>query len=378
MTISNAIIYRVTIDPALHTAALIDEALQKLPFVECSPTQEQSSGWTPPRGEVHGPMLESVGGQWIAKLVTETRSVPAAAVKRAVDQRVKQIEETTGRKPGRKEKKELKEDVVHELLPLAFPKQGAITVWIDPTKGLMLLDTASMSRSDSVVTALVKAVEGLAFTVLNTATTPSSAMATWLTAQEPPQGFTVDREVELRSTDESKAVVRYAKHPLDIDEVRQHVQDGKMPTRLALTWNDRVSIQLTEGFAIRKIKFLEGVNEKTGPKEDDFDADVAIATGELSGLIADLVDALGGEMALGQPKAAADASEQGAGAAGNDDLYEKAVLVVRAQNRASVSLIQRNLKLGYKQAARLLEELESRQVVSPMAGDGSRKVLKEA
>ncbi|OUM00744.1 hypothetical protein A8M77_19860 [Variovorax sp. JS1663] len=84
-----------------------------------------------------------------------------------------------------------------------------------------------------------------------TQTEPSAAMAMWLSEQEPPQGFTVDREVELRVTGESK--VRYPKHSLEIDEVRGHIANGKRPARLALTWNDRVSFELTEGFALRKI-----------------------------------------------------------------------------------------------------------------------------
>ena len=381
MNFSNATIYRITVDRALHTVDMLNESLQKLAFLPCGPTQESSFGWVPPRGEEHGPMLESVGGQWIARFMVETRSVPASAVKRKVDERCKKIEETTGRKPGKKEKRELKEDVMHELLPLAFTKIGAIAVWIDPAKGLMVLDTASASRGDDVVTALVKSVEGFAFTLVNTQIEPSAAMAQWLAEQEAPRGFTVDREVELRSTDESKAVVRYGNHALDIDEVRGHIAAGKRPTRLALTWDDRVSIELTESFVIRKIKFLEGSDKTDGPKADAFDADVAIATGELSGLIADLVEALGGEMALGTGAGAATtsvASAESAEAADIDDLYHAAVGVVRESQSASISLVQRHLKIGYNRAARLLEAMEARMLVSPMAADGSRKILQAA
>lgn len=379
MIFSNATIYRITVDPALHTIEMLNEALQKLAFIPCGPTQESSFGWVPPRGEEHGPMLESVGGQWIARFMVETRSVPASAVKRKVDERCKQIEENTGRKPGKKEKRELKDDVLHELLPHAFTKIGAVAVWIDPAKGLMVLDTPSVSRGDDVVTALVKSVEGFSFTLLNTQTEPSAAMAVWLSEQEPPHGFTVDREVELRATDESKAVVRYAKHPLDIDEVRGHIANGKRPTRLALTWEDRVSFELTEGFALRKIKFLEGVGEKTGPKADDFDADIAISTGELSGLIADLVEALGGEMTPAAGGIVAPQPVAGdAGVVDQDELYEPAVRIVREKQKASISLLQRHLKIGYNRAAGLLETMQARQLVSAMASDGSRQLLKAA
>jgi recombination associated protein RdgC len=75
-----------------------------------------------------------------------------------------------------------------------------------------------------------------------------------------------------------------------------------VPTRLALTWEDRVSFVLTEALQLKKIAFLETVFEGNASspgdtKDDNFDADVAIATGELRKLIPDLLEALGGEMA---------------------------------------------------------------------------------
>jgi recombination associated protein RdgC len=116
-----------------------------------------------------------------------------------------------------------------------------------------------------------------------------------------PSDFTIDRECELKASDESKALVKYAKHPLDIKEVRDHIKQGKIPTKLALTWKDRVSFVLTENLAIKKIAFLDSVFEGGSQVdgEDNFDADVAIATGELQLLIPDLLDALGGENSEG-------------------------------------------------------------------------------
>ncbi len=168
---------------------------------------------------------------------------------------------------------------------------------------------ATWQRADEVVTSLVKALEGFAVAQINTQMEPAAAMADWLSTQEPPAGFTIDRECELKASDESKAVVRYAKHPLDIEEVRQHIADGKRPTRLAMTWDDRVSFELTEGMQLRKIVFLEGTLDDapaSSGKEDNFDADAAIATGELGQLVPELIEALGGEMKLGA--AAADAT----------------------------------------------------------------------
>jgi len=293
----NMIVYRVGPEWSA-TVAQIEESLEAGHFVECGSTQEKSIGWCEPRGEANGPLVESVGGQLVLKLMIETRALPGSVVTRKARERVAHIEATTGRKPGKKETRDIKDDIRLELLPMAFTKQVSVGIWIDPKARLLVIDAASQARTDDVVTMLVKSLPGLTVTLLNTKVSPTAAMSEWLVNQEAPTGFSVDRECELKAADESKAVVRYARHPLDNDEVRAHVQSGKLPTRLALTWNNRVSFVLTENLQVKKLAFLDVVfdNGATG-KDDGFDADVAIATGELRKLLPNLLEALGGEMA---------------------------------------------------------------------------------
>ena len=297
----NVMVYRM-VSAWTMTQAQLEEALQPARFLACGASQEKSVGWIEPRGEEHGPLVEVVGGHWLLRQMLEVRSVPGAVVKRKVEEQVKQIETNTGRKPGRKEIRDLREDARMTLLPMAFTKQGSTNVWINPKARLLVLDTGTQARADELMTALVKAIDGLVVQLLDTQTSPAVAMAHWLESQEAPRGFSVDRECELKAPDESKAVVRYTRHALDTDEVRAHIAMGKLPTRLALTWNDRVSFVLTEALQIKKLAFLDVVLEgapvspTADAKDSGFDTDAAIATGELSGLIPDLLEALGGEM----------------------------------------------------------------------------------
>ncbi len=293
----NMVIYRV--DPAWSaTVAQIEQSLDAERFVECGSTQEKSVGWCEPRGQAHGALVEAVDGQLLLRLMIETRALPGSVVMRKTKERVAQIEASTGRKPGKKETRDIKDDIRLELLPMAFTKQTSVGIWIDPKAGLLVVDAASQARTDDVVTMLVRSLPGLAVTLLNTKQSPTAAMAEWLISQEAPASFSVDRDCELKAADESKAVVRYARHPLDTDEVRQHVQAGKLPTRLALTWDGRVSLVLTESLQIKKLAFLDVVFDNADPgKDDDFDANMAILTGELRKLLPDLIEALGGEMA---------------------------------------------------------------------------------
>ena len=295
----NLIVYRIAAGWSV-TAEQMHQTLEKSRFVECGATQPLSVGWVEPRGIAHGPLVEVVAGQLLLRLATEQKVLPGTVVRRRVDEMAAKIEQSTGRKPGKKQKKELKEEATLALLPQAFTKQGAINVWIDAKQMLLLVDASSPARADEVVTLLVKSFDGLGISHVNTVESPTVAMTRWLATGEPPRAFTVDRECELKSADEMKSVVRYARHPLDTDEVRAHVADGKLPTRLALTWQGRVSFMLTDAMQIKKIAFLDGVFEGSKPGKDEaFDADAAIATGELRQLIPDLIDALGGEQALG-------------------------------------------------------------------------------
>ncbi|MBP8088211.1 MAG: DNA translocase FtsK 4TM domain-containing protein, partial [Polaromonas sp.] len=66
----------------------------------------------------------------------------------------------------------------------------------------------------------------------------------------------------------------------------------------------------------------------------------------------------------------------GGDAAGEKDpMYDQAVEVVLKNRKASISLVQRHLKIGYNRAARMLEEMENAGVVSSMSGSGQREIL---
>ncbi|MEI6803483.1 MAG: recombination-associated protein RdgC [Burkholderiales bacterium] len=295
----NVMLYRIAAGwPS--SAATLERALQDARFVECGAHQEKSVGWIEPRGQEHGALVEVVARQWIMKLMIEVKVLPASVVRRKVDEQVEQIEASTGRKPGKKERRTLNEDVRLALLPLAFTKQASVMVWVDPVSGFLVTDAGSQAKADEVMTWLIKAVDGLVVQLVQTQQSAAGTMAAWLAAKEGPRDFSVDRECELKAADESRAVVRYTRHALDTDEVSQHITMGKMPTRLALTWGSRVSFVLTEQLQLKKVAFLETVFEgspgASGDTEDDaFDADVAIATGELRKLLPDLLEALGGE-----------------------------------------------------------------------------------
>ncbi|MEY4754805.1 MAG: hypothetical protein RJA44_2480, partial [Pseudomonadota bacterium] len=68
-------------------------------------------------------------------------------------------------------------------------------------------------------------------------------------------------------------------------------------------------------------------------------------------------------------------AEGGGGDAEADPMYDQAVAVVLKHRKASISLVQRHLRIGYNRAARLLEQMEQSGLVSSMSGNGNRDLL---
>jgi len=164
------------------------------------------------------------------------------------------------------------------------------------------VDASNASKAEEVLEMLGKSLDEFPITRLNTAMSPVAAMTDWLAGGDAPGAFTIDRDCELKSPVEEKAAVRYVRHTLEGDDVRQHIAAGKLPTRLALTWNDRISLILTEKLEVKRVAFLDVVKEEAEKQAENaaeqFEADLALMSGEFSRLLPAIVEALGGEQPL--------------------------------------------------------------------------------
>ena len=278
----------------------LEEQLAKKPFHPCGSQDMESRGWLSPlNNEV---LVHAVGGQWLVALGFEHRLLPSAVVKEVADERAEELAEQQGYKLGRKQMKELREQITQELLPRAFTRRRRLYAWIDPVNGWLVVDAGSQSKAEDMLEQLRHTLDSLPLTLLRTELSPTSAMAAWLAANEAPEGFTIDQDCELRSVAEDKAAVRYARHPLEGDDVKGHLEAGKLPTRLALTFDDRISFVLTEKLEIKRLDFLDVVRDQVGDADKDdaealFNAEFALMTGELAHLLPAVVAALGGELA---------------------------------------------------------------------------------
>ncbi len=294
MFFKNIQAYRLPQNWAMTADALAD-ALAPQKFTDATSMDMVNQGWAPPRA-AGTPLVHAVGGQFLLQLKTEKKLLPSTVINQVAAARALEMEEAQGFAPGKKAMKELKERVTDELLPRAFAILSTTAVWIDPINGWLVVDAASPSKADEVVKQLLKSVDKLPLESLRVMRSPVAMMTGWLQHDEAPAGFTVDQDAIMRATGESKAQVAYKRHTLEADDIRRHIAAGKQCTRLAMTWNDKISFVLDESLAIKSIKPLEIIKESAARNDDErFDSDMALMTGELARMLTDLVEALGGE-----------------------------------------------------------------------------------
>ncbi|QYF95376.1 recombination-associated protein RdgC [Massilia sp. PAMC28688] len=295
MWFKNLQIYRLPA-PWAFTPEQLEAALAPQSFVPATSNELLRQGWDSPRN--NGQLVHVVNKQMLILLGTEKKLLPSSVINQVAKAKAAELEEAQGFAPGKKAMKELKERVADELLPRAFSIRSNIWTWIDPVNGWLVVDAASPAKADDVIKLLLKAVDRMPLESLRVQRSPVAVMTAWLETDEAPVGFTVDQDTELRATGESKAAVRYVKHALEADDIRRHIAAGKQCTRLAMTWNDKISFVLTESLAIKGIKPLDMIKENessTRNDEERFDNDMMLMTGELAKMMADVVEALGGE-----------------------------------------------------------------------------------
>lgn len=297
MWFRNLRIYRLAAD-GLADAASLNDLLAAHPLKRCGGFDMVSRGWVYPRLE--GEFVHAVNRQWLLALGVEQKLLPTTVVRQEALERAAKIEAEQNRKVGRKELRDLRDQVTDELLPKAFTRRRTTWGWIDPVGRWLAIDAGSDARADEFLDSLAPLLDGEPLRPLQTQVAPGSAMTAWLAEASAPAGFTIDRDLELKSSTGGESAIRYVRHDLEGKEIPAHIGAGKIVTRLGLTWNDKISFVLTDKLQVKRLAFLdilkEAAEQSAQDADEQFDVDFALMAGELAQMFGDLVAALGGEL----------------------------------------------------------------------------------
>jgi recombination associated protein RdgC len=292
--------------PTLSADSLA-EKLEAERFVPCQSIERERHGFTPAFEQES--LARNVNGVFWVQIMSEVKPVPGSAVKRLLRERVAELELKEARRVGKKEQKELKEQIVDELVQKAVPVQSTLTVMLDPATNLMVVGSTSTKKVDLALKLLLKCVDGFNPAYMRFEKSVQGQM-TELLMDEDSSIFATDSSLVLKGLGTPAPTVRFAKHSLAGPEVITHLNAGMRPISLELGWRDRLSFVLTEKLEIKGLNYLELVTSEleSAPPEDPaelIDAMLMVQTGEVRAMLTDLSEWLGGPEKAGDAQPAA-------------------------------------------------------------------------
>lgn len=283
----------------LPESEVLTKALQQRPFNPCLGLDWFSEGWIAPVSHLDVPLCQ-VKDTWLLALKREDKVLPTSVIKDLLDAKVAEIEEREFRKVDRKEKQTLKEQITDDLLPRAFTRSSRLAALVDTRRNWLMVDSATASKAENLLSTLRDASPAFPAALIHTRLSPQRVMTDWLLAGEAPAPFVLDNDCELKASGENGAIIRCSRQDLTADEIQQHLKKGKQATQLALVWQDRIRFVLTESLQLKRLLFLDVIQEEAAQASDDMacltEATLLMMGEELGQLLDALVAALGGEM----------------------------------------------------------------------------------
>ncbi|MBR7888944.1 recombination-associated protein RdgC [Marinomonas sp. A79] len=279
MWFKNAQIFQLKDIESLDTNELINK-IPEFPLKECGSQEEFSFGWLP---------LIRNSEQWslasdhclLFRAGKEEKVLPSSVIREELENKVAEIELIEGRKVGRKEKSDIKDELVFTLRPKAFSKRSDIWAYLDLKANILVLNSTNASMTELLFKQLQVTLGSFAMAPLQAQVSPSSLMTQWLTKNEVPASLETGAECEIQDASEDKATIRFKSlEPLS-EDVTRHLEEGMAVKNLALRWTDKLSFVLHDDLTLRKIKVDDALkeaafNDSQGGGLSDMDANFSL------------------------------------------------------------------------------------------------------
>ena len=264
----------------------------------CRPIELSTQGFISPYGRDEETLLHEVGKFALLTAAREDRLLPSSVVNDELAARLKKLSKKSGKSISSKERKRIKEEVLTDLLPRAFTRLSKRNAYLDTENGWLAVDTASRKSAEALVSLVREAMGSFPASPLVAEESPRVLMTDWLASGKLPGGLALGDECELRDSADGGAAVRCRRQDLESGEIREHLKSGKQVFQLGLVFEERISLTLDEDLVVRKLRFLDLVQNELGDVEGDsaigeLDARFALMTLELARLFEKLQEWFG-------------------------------------------------------------------------------------
>ncbi len=297
MWFSNLICYRFKQDVSYNQEDF-ERALEQDVFRPCGSQEMNTFGWTKAYGK-HGQTLSHFSEKSILVCAKrEEKVLPASVINDMLAEKIELIEREENRPVKKKEKDELKENILSTLLPQAFKKSSLQFAFIDQVNGWVIVNSASFNKAEELLALLRKSLGTLPVVPAFANYDLDVFLTDWLTHFDAPDGFAIGSDAELQEPEDNGAQVKLKQHDLASDEIKTHLENGKRVTKLALDWRERVKFILQDDGTLKRLSYADALKEQNAdiPKEDmviKLDADFILITEEIKELLEELTLGLG-------------------------------------------------------------------------------------
>ena len=254
--------------------------LPEHPLRECGSQDEFTFGWMP---------LIRNSEQWsvasdlclLIRAGKEEKVLPSAVIREELEAKVSEIEVVEGRKVGRKEKADIKDELVFSLRPKAFAKRTDIWAYIDLKAKLLVLNSTNAGMTEQLFKLLQTTLGSFPMVPLQAQASPAMVMTDWLMKNDVPASLETGDECEIADSSEDKAKIRFKSlEPLS-EDVTRHLEQGMSVKNLALRWTDKMSFVLNSDLTLKKVKFDDTLkesafNDSQGGALSDMDANFSL------------------------------------------------------------------------------------------------------
>ncbi|MBV2132803.1 recombination-associated protein RdgC [Pseudomonas sp. MAP12] len=300
MWFRNLLVYRLTQDLQLDVEKL-EAALASKPARPCASQELATYGFVAPLGKgADAPLVHASQDFLLIAARKEERILPGSVVRDALKEKIDEIEEQQMRKVYKKERDQLKDEIVQTFLPRAFIRRNMTFAAIAPQQGLILVDASSPKKAEDLLSTLREALGSLPVRPLSVKVAPTATFTDWMKNQQASNGLQLLDECELRDTHEDGGIVRCKRQDLGSDEVQNHLAAGKLVTKLSLAWSDKLSLLIDDKLALKRLRFedlLQDQAEQDGGDDALAQQDASFTLMMLTFVefLPQLIEALGGE-----------------------------------------------------------------------------------
>ncbi len=292
MFFKNLLLYRLQ-EPYSLTADELNQQLLNQPFLPCPKSESFSAGWVSPYGLGHELYVHSLKGYMLFAYCKEEKLLPAAVVKEELDKKISEIEKREDRAIYRKERFELKEQIIINLRYQAFSRKKITFAYLDTQANWLVIDTSSRNKAEEVCSFLRKTLGSLKIALPVTNNSPQNIMTSWLVDKTSLSSFNIENNCDMLDPKQKTSMIKCKDQDLAAEEIIRHLHRGKQVAKLALNWDNKIAFEFSDDLIIRKIKFMDLIQQdrseikKQSPQEQ-LDTDFAIMTGEFSQFLPNL------------------------------------------------------------------------------------------